>query len=134
MPNRRTILRVFDLPDKVAGDSVVNRIANNGRAIQIGGADMRQVRGHEVVDGLGTVRWSGLLLLRPGAHPRQYRVFGRSVPPMWTIGSNKRYAPSLVPEPSWSEAPTLSRRQLPDRSFLLLDPDLVPLQSLTDTA
>lgn len=39
-----------DLPDKVAGDSIVNRMANNGRAIQIGGVDMRQIRGHEAVN------------------------------------------------------------------------------------
>lgn len=32
---------VTDLPDKVAGDSIVNRLANNGRAIQIGSLDMR---------------------------------------------------------------------------------------------
>lgn len=35
---------VTDLPDKVAGDSIVNRLANNGRAIQIGSIDMRATR------------------------------------------------------------------------------------------
>lgn len=30
-----------ELPDKVAGDSIVNRLANNGKAIQIGSLDMR---------------------------------------------------------------------------------------------
>lgn len=32
---------VAELPDKVAGDSIVNRLVNNGRAIQIGTVDMR---------------------------------------------------------------------------------------------
>lgn len=32
---------VTELPDKVAGDSIVNRLANNGKALQIGNIDMR---------------------------------------------------------------------------------------------
>ena len=40
------------LPDKLGGESIVNRMANNGRAIQIGGVDMRQIRGHEVANAL----------------------------------------------------------------------------------
>lgn len=32
---------VTELPDKVTGDSIVNRLANNGRALQIGSIDMR---------------------------------------------------------------------------------------------
>ncbi len=35
---------VTELPDKVAGDSIVNRLANNGRAIHIGNIDMRATR------------------------------------------------------------------------------------------
>jgi DNA replication protein DnaC len=38
---------VETLPDRVAGDSIVNRLANHARVLDLGGLDMRQVRNTE---------------------------------------------------------------------------------------
>ena len=35
------------LPDRVAADSIVNRLANNARTINLGDVDMRRQRQHQ---------------------------------------------------------------------------------------
>jgi hypothetical protein len=38
---------VTALPDRVAADSIVNRLANNARTINLGDVDMRRQRAHQ---------------------------------------------------------------------------------------
>ena len=45
------------LPDRVAADSIVNRLANNARAINLGQVDMRRQRGQQARAAEGYCEW-----------------------------------------------------------------------------
>ncbi len=43
-PKTYSRFRVTELPDRVAADSIVNRLANHARTINLGQIDMRRLR------------------------------------------------------------------------------------------